>query len=177
MDWDAQVKAAAAELKKLSEVAEKHLGKLFEDEGDGKDKETPPKDTTPPHYRANYDDYAKNIADLVGDDVKYAKRGVQGAPDTVSAWAPPMHWWLSTTHAPLRMGHLVHFRSYGTPRDEHPHECRPAIVTRLHSDKVGMLDICVFGDSGVFFKQRIMQDPGRYVDGFVDGAWHRDCGE
>jgi hypothetical protein len=68
------------------------------------------------------------------------------------------------------VGHIAHYRSYGTPGGEFPQTCRAAIITIVYAiDTVGL---AVLNPTGLFFHEECeYHDPD--TEGYpAGGTWH-----
>lgn len=71
----------------------------------------------------------------------------------------------------MRLGKIVHYRSYGTPGGEFEPACRAALVTS-NSPVDGIVSLTVFNPMGIFLNE--------FVDHKVaPGGWHfeEECPE
>lgn len=55
------------------------------------------------------------------------------------------------------VGRIVYYKSYGTPNGEYKSEDRAAIITAIKDAELGVIDICVFNPTGMFFNQEVKQ--------------------
>jgi hypothetical protein len=69
-----------------------------------------------------------------------------------------------------KIGHIVHYVSYGTPKGEYSEACRAAMVTELHPgyDDPTTLGLAVLNPTGLFFDRNI-----RHAAEPRGGTWHR----
>lgn len=68
------------------------------------------------------------------------------------------------------IGHIVHYRSYGTPGGEYPSVCRAAVVTEVGQEYKGghwLVGLAVLNPEGMFFNRGVSF--GTSDEG---GAWH-----
>lgn len=76
-----------------------------------------------------------------------------------------------------RVGNIVHYVSYGTPRGEYPSECRAAIITGVDDYQpnggggglhIGHVSLAVLNPEGTFFNRAVLHDE----DERRGGTWH-----
>lgn len=85
----------------------------------------------------------------------------------------------------LKVGRVVHYVAYGTPKGEFPADvCRAAIVTEVTAQKedhasADRASLCVLNPSGIFFNQNLPEVQVAKADKepYTPGTWHdpRTC--
>ncbi len=68
-----------------------------------------------------------------------------------------------------KIGQIVYYKSYGTPKGEYASQYRAAIVTSIFS-ALNVVDICVINPEGLFFNKEVYygQNGGQWC--FVEDA-------
>ncbi len=76
-----------------------------------------------------------------------------------------------------RVGTIVHYRSFGTPKGEFTPECRAAIVTEVGGSPLGVIGLTAINPTGLFFHP-LAAGGSAYSNGaYAGGTWHflDDC--
>lgn len=74
----------------------------------------------------------------------------------------------------VRIGDVVHYVSYGTPKGEFDSTCRAAIVAGNDTNATGVVELVVLNPGGLFFNT-CLEDPGEPNREYHGGSWHVRC--
>lgn len=77
-----------------------------------------------------------------------------------------------------RIGDIVHYVSYGTPKGEYTSQCRAAVVAAVVDEGAApawTADLVVLNPEGLFFNQ-VMEEPLMLKNTLIGGTWHHRQG-
>lgn len=73
------------------------------------------------------------------------------------------------------IGRIVWYQRHGSPNGQHKAEPSPAIITKVIDAGAGVVDLCVFNPTGMYFdvgtKHDPMDVPNRDASDWSPGTW------
>lgn len=58
------------------------------------------------------------------------------------------------------IGRIVWYQRHGSPNGQHKPDASPAIITKVIDEDAGLVDLCVFNPTGIYFDVGTKHDDG-----------------